>query len=524
MKKLIIISGIVLGVCIIVLVCVFGIHALIQSNKNLNSNIVSGTETTNDEGDDTGENVNDKLFFTVIDFEVQVGEIVDLAKTNCFTSTNLKAFNVLITSENNCLVIDGLKFKAVKECIADVKVLSKLKTETEFKTLGSFNVVAYQKFDETAFKYKTEFCAINECELTITFNEGVNFNLINLAYSKSLSLIEPRKDKADGITLKLAIENSLTGYVYFSYKKNMYSDEVVFLKEIELKQELQYFKLYNETTATNNLESVHLFVTRNGENFGEVFAYNNIRITNGLAIEKAVYNFVALNNCVEILKSDEVYRITAKNVGKAKILVKYGEVVLYEFEANVSGVEVETVTKRSEAFSVYEGESVDISPLEILPSYAPYEIAYKCLSENASISPSGIFVSNIADVYSVEVCINELSYYVTITVTKKVAEKFFDICKQVDDEVYVLTEYECNVNDYEFFTLSFGSGSEPVGDGVITYLIAEIDGKINNDIVDIECVDLDVVKILFKKKGEYALILKIKGTIYRSKPINLKIN
>ncbi len=522
MKKIIIVSGIVLGVCFVTLVCVFGIPALIKYNKNLNSNIVAGSETTSDEKDDTGEDVKDEIEFTPLEsYELLVGEIVNLK--SCFTSTNLMAFDILITSESEFLdVLDDLKFRVSKDCEIEVKVLSRLKTETEFKELGSFEVVAYQKFDESKFNYKAKFTSISECDLTITFNEGIDFNLINLGFT-SLSLIE-RKDNESSIVLKLAIENALCGYVNFSYELNTNAEKDKFSKDIILKQDLSYFKLFNISTLAGNFESIDLYLTRNEENYGTIFAYNDIIIANGLVVNNFSYTFTATNNCVEISKVGDAYRITAKNAGKAIISVKYGVEVLCTFEVNVDKIEIELVEKRGETFSVYEGESVDISPLEILPNYAPYEIVYKCANESASISLSGIFVSNIAGVYSIEICINDLKYNVEVNVVKKVKEKYFDLYNSAGEEFSAFTEYECNANDSEIFTLSFENADEEIWDGAIIDLVVEIDGEINNDVIQIDCIDTETLQITFKKKGNYELILRIKDTIFMSRPINLKIN
>lgn len=521
MKKIIIISGIVLGVCFVTLVCVFGIPALIKYNKNLNSNIVAGSETTSDEKDDTGEDVKDEIEFTPLEsYELLVGETVNLK--SCFTSTNLMAFDILITSESEFLVVSGLEFSVSNDCEIEVKVLSRLKTETEFKELGSFEVVVYQKFDASKFNYKTKFTSINECELDITFNEGIDLNLINLGFN-SISLFE-REDKENSIVLKLAIENALCGYVNFSYELNTNAEIDKFSKNIELKQDLSYFRLFNKSTLAENFESIDLYLTRNDENYGSIFAYNDIIVAFDLAIDNVSYTFEVSNNCVQISKLDDMYRITAKNAGKAIVSVKYGNEVLNTFEVNVDKIEIESVEKRGETFSIYEGESVDLSPLKVLPNYAPYAIAYKCASENVSINSNGMFVSNIADVYSVEICINELSYYARIIVNKKVVEKFFDICKQIGDEICVVTEYECNANDSEIFTLSFENCDEEIWDGAITDLVVEINGEINNDVIQIDFIDTETLIITFKKKGNYELILRIKDTIFMSRPINLKIN
>lgn len=521
MKKIIIISGIVLGVCFVTLVCVFGIPALIKYNKNLNSNIVAGSETTSDEKDDTGEDVKDEIEFTPLEsYELLVGETVNLK--SCFTSTNLKAFDILITSESEFLVVSGLEFSVSNDCEIEVKVLSRLKTETEFKELGSFEVVAYQKFDTSKFNYKAKFTSINECDLTITFNEGIDLNLINLGFS-SLSLIE-RQDKENSIILKLAIDNALCGYVNFSYELNTNAEIDKFSKNIELKQDLSYFRLFNKSTLSENFESIDLFLTRNEENYGSIFAYNDIIVANDLVIDNVSYTFEVSNNCVQISKLDDMYRITAKNAGKAIVSVKYGNEVLNTLEVNVDKIEIESVEKRGETFSVYEGESVDISPLEILPNYAPYAIVYKCANENASISLSGIFVSNVVDVYSVEICINELSYCVIVNVVKKVTEKYFDLCNSAGEKLSALTKYKCNANDSEIFTLSFENGDEKIWDGAITDLVVEINGEINNDVIQIDCIDTETLIITFKKTGNYELILRIKDTIFRTRPIILEIN
>ena len=227
---------------------------------------------------------------------------------------------------------------------------------------------------------------------------------------------------------------------------------------------------------------------------------------------------------MKISKIDDTYRITAKNAGKAIVSVKYSNEVLNTFEVNVDKIEIESVEKRGETFSVYEGESVDISPLEILPNYAPYEIVYKCAKENVSINSNGMFVSNIAGVYSVEICINELSYCVIVNVVKKVTEKYFDLCNSAGEKLSALTKYKCNANVSEIFTLSFENCDEEIWDGAITDLVVEINGEINNDVIQIDCNDTETLTITFKKKGNYELILRIKDTIFRSRPIILEIN
>ena len=87
-----------------------------------------------------------------------------------------------------------------------------------------------------------------------------------------------------------------------------------------------------------------------------------------------------------------------------------------------------------------------------------------------------------------------------------------------------MTKYKCNANVSEIFTLSFENCDEEIWDGAITDLVVEINGEINNDVIQIDCIDTETLTITFKKKGNYELILRIKDTIFRSRPIILEIN
>ncbi|MGN1227689.1 MAG: hypothetical protein ACI4TX_03505, partial [Christensenellales bacterium] len=482
-----------------------------------------GTDITNDIDDDLDKEINDTLKFNINIDELFVDTAIDLMPY--FTCVDINNFVIVIEADSNDVVIDGFEVVATSSGIVNFEIKYAKKDESEdlqYKKLANFAITFYDKLND--IDVSTESVSINEFNINMQFDAFIDFGCVT--FDKTNLIIKSNDLSNQMCNLSVEIVDSMSGRLVFNYLKEINGEVNKFEKVINFEQDYEkYFQVYNKTTLSELGNQMDLHLTNGKLNYGDVCAYNEIEVINGLAISQVEYKFICETGgvcSVEELESGA--KIIGQSIGATFISILYDDIVLFKFKVNVMQIDILNACSEKSAYEIYVNDEINISPQIVEPYYADYLIEYFCESENVAIN-DGIFSASCEGCYNVTIKVNNLSYNIEVNVKCKDINESNIIEMEVVDFISGnnIESIDATLNSSMFLIIHCTNlgGSEIDLTKDLYFTIN--DGDVSN-VIQFSFIDVDTISIKFIKVGNYELKLHLQGVDYKDKSINLSID